>query len=83
MDDEKNLSSGLKEGARQSTLKIQQLEKNLATSQKETEQLQNELKEKCARYDLPLGCTIPIGLHGDAVPFQVSKSVEVFSWNCS
>ena len=45
IEDEKNISDNLREGARQNKTKLQGLEKTLLASQKETETLQNDLKD--------------------------------------
>ena len=29
----------------------------------------------------PKATVMPLGFHGDGVPFQVKKTLEVFSWN--
>ena len=47
--------------------------------------LDNHKKKFCAAHGLPEGTCIPIGFHGDGVPFQKSthknSSTEVYSWN--
>lgn len=45
IEDEKNISESLREGARQNKTQMQGLEKTLLASQKETETLQNDLKD--------------------------------------
>jgi hypothetical protein len=47
--------------------------------------LQAQKTRFCAEYGVPDKSTIPIGFHGDGVPFQKSShkhsSTEVYSWN--
>ena len=41
-------------------------------------------RQFCADNGIPMEMMIPIGLHGDGVPHQKHRTVEVFSWNiCS
>eukprot|EP00974_Lingulodinium_polyedra_P112728 10908527-Lingulodinium_polyedra.AAC.1 len=35
----------------------------------------------CRSMDIDPGRCIPLGMHGDGVPHQARKSVEVLSWN--
>ena len=39
------------------------------------------MKSFCASHNLDMASCIPIGLHGDGVPFSKGQSAEVLSWD--
>ena len=59
--------------------------KEIVNMQEAQPVMHNRLQDKCNKFHLPETSTIPIGLHGDGVPFQKSihkhSTIEVLSWN--
>ena len=44
-------------------------------------QIWNQFATQCGKLDLDPSCTVPLGLHGDGVPFTKKHSLELLSWN--
>ena len=59
--------------------------KEIVNMQEAQPVMHNRLQDKCKKFHLPETSKIPIGLHGDGVPFQKSthkhSTIEVLSWN--
>ena len=41
----------------------------------------NHMSKFCESHNIPIEQMIPIGMHGDGVPFQKKQTVEVMSWD--